>query len=346
MENPVSLQQIALHLGVSKGTVSLALRNHTRISAATRARVHEVARVLGYRPNPAVAAWMSHRRRVAPKTSGESIVFLNSWPDPDEWRRSPWFTRFEDGVRTRAKQLGFGFEAIWLGEPGMTAQRISNILRARGVRGLVIGSLPDRGYGLDLDWQNFSAVSESLTLLRPEISCSVCDYSHAMQLALYELALRGYRRIGYASASVLESRTQRLYLSAYLGFHHDRPEHDCPPPLDWTTKSQDALRRWIRDWKPDAIVSHDVAMQDAVRKLGIRVPDSIGVAALCIHPGVSPCGVAGIDHQFERCGEVAVDLLVSQLHHNEIGPPAQPILALTRGVWVEGADVRSPVSIL
>lgn len=76
MRNAVSLQHIAVKAGVTKGTVSLALRNHPRISAATPVRVQAVAAELGYRPNPAVAAWMSHRRGVAPKTGGASIAFF------------------------------------------------------------------------------------------------------------------------------------------------------------------------------------------------------------------------------------------------------------------------------
>ncbi len=336
MDHVVSLQQIADHLGVSKGTVSLALRNHPGISAATRARVQTAAEELAYRPNPAVAAWMSHRRRVKPDAGGASIAFLNSWPDPVEWRASPWFTRFEEGVKNRAKVLGYGFEDYWLAEPGMTPERMSKILRVRGVRGVVIGSLPVSGINLELDWPNFAAVAESLTLPHPAVSCAVSDYAHTMQLALREMSALGYRRIGYAMAPNLEDRTQHLYLSAYLGYQHSRPKRDWLPPLDWTEKSPSDLRHWIERTKPDAILSHDVLMQKAVRSLGLRVPENLGIAVLCLHPGASPRGLAGIDQQLERCGAVAVDLLVSQLHHNELGPPAQPVIALTRGVFVAG----------
>lgn len=83
-------------------------------------------------------------------------------------------------------------------------------------------------------------------------------------------------------------------------------------------------------------------MQKAVRHLGLRAPEDLGVAVLCLHPGKSPRGLAGIDQRLERCGGVAVDLLVPQLHYNELGPPAQPVIALTRGVWV-GGDTLRPV---
>ena len=320
----------------------LPFRNHPRISAATRSRVQSAAEELGYRPNPAVAAWMSHRRRVKPDAGGASIAFLNSWPDLAEWRASPWFTRFEQGARDRAKVLGCGFEKFWLAEPGMTPERMSKILRARGVRGVIIGSLPVNGITLELDWANFAAVGESLTLPHPAVYCAVSDYAHTMLLALREMSALGYRRIGYAMAPNLEDRTQHLYLSAYLGYQHSRPKRDRLPPLDWTQKSPVDLRHWIERSKPDAILSHDVLMQKAVRRLGLRAPEDLGVAVLCLHPGKSPRGLAGIDQRLERCGGVAIDLLVPQLHYNELGPPAQPVIALTRGVWV-GGDTLRPV---
>ncbi|OGV83585.1 MAG: hypothetical protein A3K19_09805 [Lentisphaerae bacterium RIFOXYB12_FULL_65_16] len=47
----MTLDELAKELGLDKSSVSLALRNSPKISAATRTRVHEAARRLGYRPN-------------------------------------------------------------------------------------------------------------------------------------------------------------------------------------------------------------------------------------------------------------------------------------------------------
>lgn len=339
MKPTITLQNIADLLGVSKGTVSLALRNNTRISEGTRSRVKAAAEELGYRPNPAVSAWMAHRRKANPDQHGESIAFLNLWPDPEQWRSSPWFTRFVDGAGQRATDLGFGFEEFWLAEPDMTAKRMSRILRARGVRGLIVGSLPETGAPPELDWQDFAAVAQSHSLPHPELSRSVCDYTHAMALALSELHKRNYHRIGYASPATVEERTQGMNLGTYLGYQSELPRKNRIPVLDWTTASPGRLDKWLRTHQPDAVVSHDLMMQQVIRKHGYRVPRDIGVAALCLHPD-SPGELAGIDQGLERCGEVAVDLLASRLHNNELGPPSQPIIALSRGIWCNGRTIR------
>ena len=51
-----SLRDLARTLGLSHTTVSEALRNSPRVSAATRQRVLKAARVAGYRANPLAGA--------------------------------------------------------------------------------------------------------------------------------------------------------------------------------------------------------------------------------------------------------------------------------------------------
>ena len=54
MDARPTLQDIAKRAGVGKATVSLALRNDPKISAATRERVRAIAEELKYRPDPAL----------------------------------------------------------------------------------------------------------------------------------------------------------------------------------------------------------------------------------------------------------------------------------------------------
>lgn len=335
MKPPISLQQIADAAGVSKGTVSLALRNHPRIPESTRKRIRTVADELGYKPNPAVSAWMAHRRQLAPQGSGTCLAFINLWPDATVWNHSPWFTRFVDGARSRAIALGYGFEELRFHETGMNAKRMNGILKARGIRGIIVGSVPEGGSAPDLNWANFAAVAQSHSLKSPELSRSVCDYAHAMRTVLWNLKERGYRRIGYASPVSVEERTDHLHVGAYHVFQAGIPAKYRVPVLDWSRQESVALKQWIERHKPDAIVSHDLNMEQIVRCLDYKVPQEMAVAALCLHPSPTT-GTAGFDQRLKRCGEVAVDLLVIHLHHNETGPPERPIIALTRGEWVSG----------
>lgn len=61
MNRKTKLLDIAEALGVSTGTVHRALRNHPGVSPVTKARVQQMAKMLGYRPNLA-ARYLSSKR--------------------------------------------------------------------------------------------------------------------------------------------------------------------------------------------------------------------------------------------------------------------------------------------
>lgn len=63
MEQRPTMTDLAARLGISTSTVSRALRNDPRISAAMRERVRAAARDSGYVPNPLVSALMASRRK-------------------------------------------------------------------------------------------------------------------------------------------------------------------------------------------------------------------------------------------------------------------------------------------
>jgi LacI family transcriptional regulator len=61
--SPVGIKDIARELGISTGTVDRALNGKPDVSPATRARVLELAKKLGYTPNLA-ARFLQSRKQV------------------------------------------------------------------------------------------------------------------------------------------------------------------------------------------------------------------------------------------------------------------------------------------
>ena len=64
MDKNVTLFDLADALGISTGTVHRALHDHPGVSAATKARVLQMAQTLGYRPNLA-ARFLSSKRNLS-----------------------------------------------------------------------------------------------------------------------------------------------------------------------------------------------------------------------------------------------------------------------------------------
>ena len=164
------MRRIAQAAGVSHVTVSLALRNDPRLPVETRRRVQDVARELGYRPNPLVHALMSQVRARKPMKNITTIAFLTAFPTPDAWRKvSHVYRDYFDGAVERAAELGYRVEEIWAKEPGMTGRRLSDVLETRGIRGLLVGPLPPSRGHLSLDWSRFVSATMGYSMWRPDL---------------------------------------------------------------------------------------------------------------------------------------------------------------------------------
>jgi hypothetical protein len=68
-------RQIAVQLGLSPATVSLALRDSPMIAAETRALVREAMRAAGYVPNAVAASLRTGRSRIV--GVGNAVIALN-----------------------------------------------------------------------------------------------------------------------------------------------------------------------------------------------------------------------------------------------------------------------------
>jgi LacI family transcriptional regulator len=254
-------------------------------------------------------------------------------------------TRYVDGARARAEELGYGFDEIHCAKMGMGA-RLQKILFSRGIRGVIVGSQGPSSPKPALDWSQLATVAQSYTTNGLKASRSLNNYYLSMRTAMAELRALGYRRIGYASPLEVEGRTDQASLSAYLGVQAGLDPEERVSVLTWSGSDRKPLAKWLEQERPDALLLHDVRIRTTLADLGVRVPDDLGLAWLSLHPEWQIAlpefqGLAGIDQRLERCGSVAVDLLVSRLSQNELGLPEEPVLALTEGVWIPGPTVRA-----
>lgn len=155
------MQEIAERAGVGRTTVSLSLRNHPKISEPTRLQIQKLAKEMGYRPNPLVAAHMAHIRALHPKSTSQCLAFLcnRSMAEIQTDAKTPVWKYFQ-GARDRAAELGFRLELFNLNAPEMTERRLSQILLARGIDGVIIGPLTEGGGLVDkeFDWRSVASV--------------------------------------------------------------------------------------------------------------------------------------------------------------------------------------------
>ncbi len=341
MESAVRMRDIARQLRVSVATVSKCLTNKPDVSAATRQRVLAACRKLGYRPNPLVAALMRSRRRHAPPTDTLTLAFVTAFPTADGWRvhPSPIFRQMFAGAEARARERNYRLEPFWLFRDGMSNQRFSQMLEARGIRGVLIAPVPDTHTTLELNWEAFSAVVLGLTPTTRAFHRVTTDYYQSMLLTMEECLKLGYRRPGLAARLETIKRLEFRWEGAYLVACERFGLRATPTPLfvdEWT---RDPVERWLAREKPDVVIGPVLGKLEAlIRASGRRVPADLGLVGLLVPR--SGDRLSGVLQDGEVVGAVAVDQLIGAVERNETGIPEHPITHTTLCRWNPGRTLR------
>ena len=336
MPRQATLQDVAVAAGVHRRTVSLALRDHPRIPAATRERIKDIAGRLGYRINPLVAALMQ-TRRLGRSERHVTLAFVTNYPTRFGWRpkhhdRPDYFP----GATRRAHELGYKLEDFWLREPGMTPARFCRILAARGINGLLIARLPPDQHALDLEWNRFSCVALGMTLRSPVLHHVTENHFDTVAQAMQRCRERGYRRVGFVYSEANDSPlVGERWLGAYLLHQLHFPRGDRLPPCPGEPADETAFARWCQRHRPDAIIAtHPRPVLDWLARLGPAVPGDVGLVDLENHPSLD---CAGVCYDPAEVGALAIDMLVGLLHRNETGiPVSNQHEVLLTGRWRDG----------
>ncbi|MEI6644652.1 MAG: LacI family DNA-binding transcriptional regulator [bacterium] len=340
----ISLRHIAERVGVSRMTVSQALRDDGRISSTTRERVRAVARELGFEPNPHLSTLMAETARTRHGVSGEVLAFMTSEPTRDGWKR--YASGIFEASERRAVEYGFRLEPWWIADPDMTPARVNQIIKSRGIRGMIIPNVShqffaDRGGTLPIEWERFCVVEIGGSLRKPAIHHVQHDHQSGLFMALERLEAHGYRRIGLCLRSEDDQRTHHRWSGAYVIWRRMRGYETKLQPLIAEEYEPMAVRRWIRKNRLEAVISPGVL---PLQEWGLSVPEKLGFASLDLW-GKGAMSVAGIDQQRVELAAAAVDMLMTLLWRNQRGVPEQPMSLIIPGRWVEGETVRQRRSI-
>jgi DNA-binding LacI/PurR family transcriptional regulator len=336
----VSLRDIANEIGVSHVTVSLALRDDPRISATRRQEIAAAAARLGYRPDPMLASLSAYRQAKRPVEIRSTVAWINQWKNPRDLRRLQEFDAYWRGASDYAAKLGYRLDEFVIGKD-MTPARLQQILLARNVRGILI---PPHANDLtlpDFDWSQFSVVRLGISVKQARAHIVTSDQIYCAAMAFERIWERGYRRIAYVSSHPFDRNTGGNFRAGYLSaqdVHVPLRRHLAPFVLNEESTPADvrALRRWLRAFKPDAIISALRNLPELLERADCQVPEDIGVAALSLLDGHFD---AGVDQNSAEVGRVAMATLAGLIHQNERGIPQYCRRILVEGRWVDGTSL-------
>lgn len=334
------MKDVAAALGVHQTTVSLALRNHPSIPEVTRQKVRAMADRMGYRPNPLVSALIAERKKRQPTRHGSTLGFLTCTPERHGWQHSRNYRRVHEAMVRYAPSLGYKLEEFWLHEPGMSSLRLQQILLHRGIRGLILCPLPGKMHTLDFDFTEFATVALGLTLQQPRLDQISIDHNSLMRLAVHNLQNLGYRKLGFLTSNVIDSRVSHLQLGAFLAARHHTPERFAPP-LSYDLHQPAVIRKWLNKYRPDAVIcstaSEYTFFSEFLSTQQDILPEDFALICLDCVVGTDQ---GGIIQNLEAEAQAAIDLVAGRVERAQFGIPEHPRITLIDGQWQSGKWVR------
>lgn len=332
-ERRVTLADVAREGGVHVTTVSLALRNNRRLPEPTRLRLQALAKRMGYTPDPFLRALVAYRGRNTLRRNPPTLAYVTNWNSRWGWRRTTAHPDFYAGAQAQAADLGFQLDHFWLREPGLTHGRLSQILYARSIAGVVIAShVREFDLALQFDWSQFSAVKIDYFPHQPELHNVTNNQLQIIRLAMQKVIAAGYRRIGLVMDEGYDITVDRLWSAGYLWEQQGvRPRERVPPLMNPA-----GFAAWYREHRPEVILSKAEFVAGPMAALGLQVPRDVAFVDLFLERADGT--TAGVRQNHATVGELAIEILVGQLQHNKFGVPQIPTTTYVEGTWFEGAS--------
>lgn len=337
----ITLKDIAERAGVTKMTVSLALRGAGRLNQETVERIRRLSAEMGYVPDPALSALNTHKQQLKTTDKGEVIAFLVDGPDPEPWLEQKFIDNFKVGAERGAQALGYRLQPFWRGE--YKDDRLGKILNARGIRALLLAPEPvekPEKSDFGIAWEKFSIVKLGRSHPGIHVPSVTHDHYGAMQLVLKQLSTRGYRRPAFICTARSEERVQYRYSACFQFLQQQLPPEDRLPVI--VSQNLKVEKRELLDFcqlhQPDVCIAVSSGPLFYLENSGYRLPEDIGFVCLDIQENQP--GVSGICQDLGSIGKASVELLDFLMRTNTRGLSRRDHTVVLGGSWQEGGTVR------
>ncbi len=269
-----TMMDVAAAAGVSQATVSLVLSGTkgARLADATRGRVLEAAQALGYR--------FVRRGSKAPPGGQSTIVFV-----ADETSTDPWMSLAFEGARDKALEYGINMLMVVSHGDADLETNIIGGLKKLPILGLIYGTILTRLVQIPSALADLSIVLVNCYDEHREHHSVLPGDLLGGRTATEHLLQSGRRRIGFINGQQgVDAARDRL-----KGYKQALASNDIAfdpalvRPGNWEPSAgyEMTLELMTLDDPPDAIFCANDMMAvgcfDALKQLGVRIPDDVAV---------------------------------------------------------------------
>lgn len=341
--NQVSMNDVAKACGVSKNTVSLALRDSPSISPKTKSKILKAAKNLGYEKNMTFSKFMSEIKKHGANKYRETIALINANKNPNAFKEHPTIPCYVEGIRKAAKREGFAINEFWLYDKDLNGRKLARIMKQRGIRGGVITGLMDTNLlpqSYKEVWSSFKFVITGVRTYNPTLNFTIADHFLIAYKATLKALEYGYDR----PALVLERRIDDLiegrFTGGFLRAQLQMPkENRIEPFFDVKEANEDieVFKKWFKKNKPNAIICLYNSVEKWVDDMGLKVPQDLGLIQLerRTHQGKW----AGMNQRNDIAGEEAIERLSQILYSPNPDFNINITASLISPEWVESETI-------
>lgn len=341
----VTLKDIAKKAGVTKATVSYALRNHTRIPKKTRDRIQQIAQDLGYQKNPMLASLSQLKNQSNPTHRG-NLACIVGHDDSNPMSRNKSYTVIYKGLKERAEELNFAIDLFWAYDPHLQGKLLEKTLRSRSICGIALLAISEQE--LNFDWKQYAVAYATSTRKLSDRSFSHIQNNLAgtLELAIKKILDLGYRRIGLCigEQNIIGSQSVFHGCLAYtrhtfnIPYPPDIPIFSYPFRAAPSQNTHKLFQEWYHRYTPEIIITevYNTHMQTFIPPVAGKMGPQNKVVSLDLELEKHP-EFAGIQIDYKARGRIAMDLIAEQIFSNHFGPPKNPKYVIMNSFsWIPG----------
>jgi LacI family transcriptional regulator len=334
----VTMHDIAERANVSVATVSLALRGRGSISEKRGHAIRQLAKEMGYRPNPLLASLAAKQFSDAQQLEGTPLAIFSFPPEQPDGR--PHNNLYHAALQQEARLLGYTTQLVEFPSattPAALYRRLYNC----GMQGIIItGSVDMDDFGRHFNWEAFTVVqcaryrfSHAFHTVRPNIV-------QAVTLAFNTVRERGYQRIGFALGrhhTQLEDDLDRHGAAYSLQQTYLPKKHHVPLHLAHFD-DKEAYLTWFHKYRPEVVIGFGVGYYWWLVGEGLSIPDD--VAFVTLHKMDCQQGnLTGVNQHNDLIARQSVQLLDQLFRNHQRGISEHSIHQLIPSTWHEGTTL-------